>query len=123
MALENRLELRLSQKLVLTPQLQMAIKLLHMPLLELSQTLTQEMVENPLLEESMDATTTSEELTPEEKESVDTYSENDYDDTEMPLEEMMNFVSSDYFEERGADGRDLGYFTPGNVTLPLLNIS
>lgn len=118
MALENRLELRLSQKLVLTPQLQMAIKLLHMPLLELSQTLTQEMVENPLLEESTDSTTTSEELTPEEKESVDTYSENDYDDTEMPLEDMMNFVSSDYFEERGSDGRDLGYFTPGNVTLP-----
>jgi RNA polymerase sigma-54 factor len=34
MALESRLELKLSQKLVLTPQLQIAIKLLQMPQLE-----------------------------------------------------------------------------------------
>ncbi|MBI5632042.1 MAG: hypothetical protein HZA15_00955, partial [Nitrospirae bacterium] len=45
MALQNRLELKLSQKLVLTPQLQMAIKLLQMPQLELSQTLTVELTE------------------------------------------------------------------------------
>ena len=56
MALEHKLELRLSQKLVLTPQLQMAIKLLQMPQLELSQTLTQELVENPFLEEVVEDT-------------------------------------------------------------------
>jgi len=115
MALENRLELRLSQKLVLTPQLQMAIKLLHMPQLELSQTLTQEMVENPFLEESMDLITT-EEITSEEKESIETSDEQD--DTEMPLEKMMNFISDDYFDERSSDGRDLGYFTSGRTEQP-----
>ena len=49
MALENRLDLRLtqSQKLVLTPQLQQAIKLLQLPKLELAQVLNQEMSENP----------------------------------------------------------------------------
>jgi len=53
MALENRLDLRLtqSQKLVLTPQLQQAIKLLQLPQLELAQVLNQEMSENPFLEE------------------------------------------------------------------------
>jgi RNA polymerase sigma-54 factor len=120
MALEGRLELRLSQKLVLTPQLQMAIKLLQMPQLELSQALSQELVENPFLEETMDmdfdtqGQTTKEERGPEpEEETV-----REHDDTEIPLEKMMSFSAEDYFEERSSDGRDLGYFTPGNVTQP-----
>jgi RNA polymerase sigma-54 factor len=54
MALESRLELRLSQKLILTPQLQQAIKLLQMPHLELSQFLSQELMENPFLEDTAD---------------------------------------------------------------------
>jgi RNA polymerase sigma-54 factor len=51
MALEQKLNLRLSQRLVMTPSLQQAIKLLQMSKLELEEVLTQEMVENPLLEE------------------------------------------------------------------------
>ncbi len=66
MALENRLELRLSQKLVLTPQLQQAIKLLQLPHLELTEFLNQELMENPFLEESVDEIP-ADELTPEEK--------------------------------------------------------
>ncbi len=46
-----RLDLRLSQKLIMTPQLQQAIKLLQLSRLELQQTLTQHLMENPLLEE------------------------------------------------------------------------
>jgi RNA polymerase sigma-54 factor len=115
MALENRLELKLAQKLVLTPQLQMAIKLLQMPQLELSQALTQELVENPFLEESADFTST-EELSREEKESNETPEE--HDDIEVPLERMTNFDIDDYFDERSYDGKDLGYFTPGNVIQP-----
>lgn len=115
MALENRLELKLSQKLVLTPQLQMAIKLLQMPQLELSQTLTQELTENPFLEESADLIT-DEELSPEEKASLESF--NEKDDAEMPLEEMISIASDDYFEERGTDGRDLGYFTSGTTNQP-----
>jgi len=51
MALEQKLNLRLSQRLVMTPSLQQAIKLLQMSRLELQEVLTQEMVENPTLEE------------------------------------------------------------------------
>ena len=51
MALELKLQVKLAQKLILTPSLQLAIKLLPMTTLELSEVLTQEMVENPLLEE------------------------------------------------------------------------
>src|SRR5512135_1303824 len=46
-----RLDLKLSQKLIMTPQLQQAIKLLQLSRLELAQSLTQELVENPVLEE------------------------------------------------------------------------
>ncbi|WP_447973032.1 RNA polymerase factor sigma-54 [Nitrospira sp. Kam-Ns4a] len=46
-----RLDLRLTQKLIMTPQLQQAIKLLQLSRLELQQTLTQHLMENPLLEE------------------------------------------------------------------------
>jgi RNA polymerase sigma-54 factor len=115
MALEGRLELKLSQKLVLTPQLQMAIRLLQMPQLELSQTLTQELTENPFLEESPDIVST-EELPKEERETAEPSDERD--DAEIPLEKLMGIATDDYFDERSYDGRDLGYFTPGNVTQP-----
>jgi len=51
MAITQKLQTRLSQKLVLTPSLQQAIKLLPMTTLELAELLNQEMVENPMLEE------------------------------------------------------------------------
>jgi len=115
MALEGRLELKLQQKLILTPQLQMAIKLLQMPQLELSQTLTQELVENPFLEEASESAS-AEETSPQERESED--AQPAIDDTEAPLERMMVFSNDDYFEERGLDGRDLGYFHPDQEEQP-----
>ena len=51
MALEQKLSLKLAQKLVMTPSLQQAIKLLQMTRPELVQTVSQELMENPLLEE------------------------------------------------------------------------
>jgi RNA polymerase sigma-54 factor len=51
MALEQKLNLRLSQKLIMTPSLQQAIKLLQMTKLEIQEEITQELTENPLLEE------------------------------------------------------------------------
>jgi len=115
MALEHRLELRVTQRLILTPQLQQAMKLLQMPQLELSQALSQELVENPFLEESVEEIST-EEMTREEKESVEP--EETQEDTEASLERLMSFQVDEYFEERGSDGRDLGYFNPGTVTPP-----
>ncbi|MEO8432759.1 MAG: RNA polymerase factor sigma-54 [Acidobacteriota bacterium] len=54
MALEQKLNMRLSQRLVMTPSLQQAIKLLQMSKLELEEVLNQEMVENPILEEEQE---------------------------------------------------------------------
>jgi RNA polymerase sigma-54 factor len=51
MALELRQQLRLSQQLVMTPQLQQAIKLLQLNRQELSNLIEQELQENPVLEE------------------------------------------------------------------------
>ena len=52
MALEQKLHLKLSQKLIMTPSLQQAIKLLQLSKLELQEVLNQELLENPLLDES-----------------------------------------------------------------------
>ena len=51
MALELKQTLRLSQQLVMTPQLQQAIKLLQLSRLELVELIRTEMEQNPLLEE------------------------------------------------------------------------
>jgi RNA polymerase sigma-54 factor len=66
MALSQKLSARLSQKLILTPSLQQAIKLLPMTTVELSELLTQEMVENPLLEEALEDVSAAE--TPQDAE-------------------------------------------------------
>lgn len=52
MALELRQQMKLSQQLVMTPQLQQAIKLLQLSRVELMEAVQQEMLENPFLEET-----------------------------------------------------------------------
>jgi len=84
MALEQKLAPRLQQRLVMTPALQMAIRLLQLNKLELEDVLQQEMVENPMLEERderdegvdataepEDASPEADEVTPEEVDSFD----------------------------------------------------
>ncbi len=88
MAIQQKLHTKLVQKLILTPSLQQAIKLLPMSTLELSELLNQEMVENPMLEE-----VPSEELQPPDPQAAveraaeeaaqphqktDTWDDNDY---------------------------------------------
>jgi RNA polymerase sigma-54 factor len=53
MALEIKQQLRLAQQLIMTPQLQQAIKLLQLSRLELLDTLHQEIEANPVLEEAL----------------------------------------------------------------------
>ena len=53
MALELRQQLKLAQKLVMTPQLRQAIRLLQLNRLELSNALQAELEENPALEEDL----------------------------------------------------------------------
>ena len=54
MALEQRLNLRMSQKLIMTPSLQQAIKLLQLSKLELVNEINQELEQNPVLEEGLE---------------------------------------------------------------------
>jgi len=53
MALQLKQSLNLSQQLIMTPQLQQAIKLLQLSRLELLETISQEMETNPVLEEHL----------------------------------------------------------------------
>ncbi|MBU2489920.1 MAG: RNA polymerase factor sigma-54 [Proteobacteria bacterium] len=64
MALELRQQLRLSQQLIMTPQLQMAIKLLQLSHLELLDAIQQEMEENSALELAEDYTGPASDLEP-----------------------------------------------------------
>src|SRR5262245_33714257 len=68
MAIQQKLGLsqRLSQRLILTPSLQQAIKLLPLTTLELAEVLEQEVMENPLLEEVPTQETQSDEVAQEE---------------------------------------------------------
>lgn len=61
MALHMRQDLRISQQLVMTPQLQQAIKLLQLSRVELTDLVRDELMENPLLEEAQEMGTTVEE--------------------------------------------------------------
>lgn len=54
MAMEMRQELKLSQQLVMTPQLQQAIKLLQLSRMELVDLVREEMLENPILEDDFE---------------------------------------------------------------------
>ena len=69
MALELRQNLKLAQKLVMTPQLRQAIKLLQLGRLELTEALQAEIEQNPMLEEAppvVELPTNPEALTAEE---------------------------------------------------------
>ncbi len=102
MALEQRTDLRLTQKLTLTPQLQLQLKLLQFPQLELCEYIQLELIENPFLEIE------EENLTEQETEQ----SQEIYE--ELPIISRIDkLIVDDYFDERADDGRDLGYFNPG----------
>ncbi len=86
MAIQQKLGLstRLSQRLILTPSLQQAIKLLPLTTLELAEVLEQEVMENPLLEEvPLEETMSTDQIAQEEAkdaaERVDPLSDIDVD--------------------------------------------
>lgn len=98
MALEQKLSLKLAQKLVMTPSLQQAIKLLQMTRMELDTLLTQELVENPVLEESTDIVEGDEPQTPEERaESATTDADANAPEPIDHTESMENIDLDAYF--------------------------
>jgi len=107
MAISQKLHTKLVQKLILTPSLQQAIKLLPMSTLELADLLNQEMVENPLLEE-----VPTEELQPAEQQA-----QNDKADAEKPSAEKSDQWDDADYEYFFGDYLDDGYRsrTPSEV--------
>ena len=73
MAFELKQNLKLSQQLIMTPQLQQAIKLLQLSRLEMVDMVNQEMEENPLLEEAAasDDSESVSELATDDVQSID----------------------------------------------------
>ena len=57
MALQMKMQMKLNQQLIMTPQLQQAIKLLQLSHAELQELIEQTLVENPVLEEGIDIDT------------------------------------------------------------------
>jgi RNA polymerase sigma-54 factor len=118
MALEQKLHLRLSQKLIMTPSLQQAIKLLQMTKLELQEEITQELTENPLLEEAQETSAEGERAegedgTPEsESPSAEASGEKEPAAAEAPAQEgdkeKDSFDEIDY-EAYFQDYMDLSY--------------
>ena len=71
MALEQKLNLKLAQRLVMTPTLQQAIKLLQLSRLELEQALALEVQANPLLELAEESPAEEETASPDETAAAD----------------------------------------------------
>lgn len=101
MALEQKLSLRLSQKLVMTPSLQQAIKLLQMTRMELDTLLTQELVENPVLEEAAEAESAEEETPREEAPPEQAPSTETLDHAESMENIDLDAYFGDYWEGSG----------------------
>jgi len=106
MAIQQKLHTKLVQKLILTPSLQQAIKLLPMSTLELADLLNQEMVENPLLEE-----VPTEELQPAEQ------TQTEKPEPEQPAAEKTDAWDDADYEYFFGDYLDDGYRsrTPSEV--------
>src|SRR5271154_5143491 len=117
MALSQRLDLRQTQALVMTPQLQQAIKLLQLSNLELSLYVETELEQNPLLEREE-----AERDGPEPEPTIDTGPPDDptvaRDSADYAGAETMPTDNAQPLDVGGApepadDGTDLGYSEAG----------
>lgn len=94
MAVGMKQTLKLSQSLVMTPQLQQAIKLLQLSRLELENMVNQELQENPVLEETAD----SKEVEEVRSETIETEDNRPKQKEEKLLEGEDNFDWQTYVE-------------------------
>ncbi|HZX49425.1 MAG TPA: RNA polymerase sigma-54 factor, partial [Nitrospirota bacterium] len=109
--MDTKLDMRLTQKLIMTPQLQQAIKLLQLSKLELEQTVNQALMENPFLDETPVETTETEE---DEAYKTVTISEQatareDEGGAIKPLD-GENMKWGEYLSEDGYDNKEGGYY-------------
>jgi RNA polymerase sigma-54 factor len=124
MAIELQQNLRLQQHLVMTPQLQMAIKLLQLSRMELVEMIRQELESNPTLEET-EETETPEEMTAETAEQTDPSEsrevtiEESFDDR-LDWQQYMDEYSSTgriHFESEEKESPNYEAFTASRTTL------
>ena len=101
--------LNLSQNLVITPQLQQAIKLLQMSRLELESAVHAELEENPILEETQDLKEEDLKRTKEAASEVEGPSENQENSDDPRKQEEFEWES--YFEQNQKPPKD---FSSGN---------
>lgn len=96
MDMKPTLTMSQKQMLVMTPKLQQAIKILQMPRLELSQYITQQLTENPVLEEIDEniEEESEEEIQSLEEELIDEIPESDVD-LETGLPETDSIIEND----------------------------
>src|ERR1051326_6296584 len=107
MALEQKLPPKPPQKLIMTPSLQQAIKLLQLSKLELAEVLNQELLENPLLEE------TAEEIKQEEAETESQETKNEQEDEAKKVEATEKEKEKDSFDEIDYDAYFQDYIEYG----------
>jgi len=109
MGLELRQQLKLTQQLVMTPQLQQAIKLLQLSRLELVETIQQELMENPFLEELdpdvVDTAPSTDTL--DDYEHAHTDSESRAEEDLMRTADWENYLGEFSSVTKQAMGRDL----------------
>ncbi|MFP4193562.1 MAG: RNA polymerase factor sigma-54 [Desulfobacterales bacterium] len=101
MAIELQQNLKLQQQLVMTPQLQMAIKLLQLSRMELVEMVNQELESNPVLEES--DTTDAEQESPEEPDEKTETRDSGEVTVEESFEDHLDWQQ--YMEEYSSAGR------------------
>ncbi len=109
--LEQKLNVKLAQKLTLTPALQQAIKLLQMTIPELQTELREEMMSNPLLEEG----TLSTEEPPSNEESQKDKERDDLHESELNLEDYFRdsiedeYIPSSHFRKDRSEDNEFSY--------------
>ncbi|MCG6963805.1 MAG: RNA polymerase factor sigma-54 [Acidobacteria bacterium] len=115
MALEQKLRLKLSQRLVMTPSLQQAIKLLQLSRLELGETLSQEILENPILEVEEEAESPQADLSPPPGSGATQEASPAERDSALPTEEEsygeidVEAFFADYLGDLRSEGPSMAY--------------
>ena len=105
MEMKFGLQMRQTQRLVMTPKLQQALKLLQVPTMELQQILKQEILQNPLLEEVDEVEEDDEELGVDSELQEQKNNEDDGRQESSEAEKDPDTTWDEYF----SDGFDLGY--------------
>lgn len=109
MSIGLKQSLNLSQQLVMTPQLQQAIKLLQLSRMELENLINNELVENPTLEETGDSEATTQSMNETESPEAKTAEENPQNGEDFNWESYL---------ENARSSPSLPSYRPGDEELP-----